>query len=62
MGFLSSFNKFCAVTKADYRQCIADEKIKLLDAKASGDKAEVLKIQKEIERLKGLMANAPTKR
>lgn len=62
MGFFSSFNKLCAVTKADYRQCIADEKIKLLDAKASGDKAEVLKIQKEIERLKGLMAKAPTKR
>jgi hypothetical protein len=38
------------------------KKIKLLDAKASGDKAEVLKIQKEIERLKGLMAKAPTKR
>lgn len=62
MGFFSAFNKLTAVTKAEYRQVIADEKIKLLDAKAKGDKDAVLKIQKEIERLKGRMATAPSKR
>ena len=49
------------MTKADYRQLIADEKCKMLDAKARGDKAAVLKHQKEIEQLKALMAKAPTK-
>ena len=58
MGF---FSKLIAVTKADYRQLIADEKCKMLDAKARGDKAAVLKHQKEIEHLKALMAKAPTK-
>ena len=55
------FGKLTAVTKADYRQEIAEEKCKMLDAKAKGDKAAVLKHQKEIERLKALMAKAPTK-
>ena len=58
MGF---FSRLVAVTKADYRQLIADEKCKMLDAKARGDKAAVLKHQKEIEQLKALMAKAPTK-
>ena len=58
MGFLS---RLVAVTKADYRQLIAEEKCKMLDAKARGDKAAVLKHQKEIEQLKALMAKAPTK-
>lgn len=58
MGF---FGKLTAVTKAHYRQEIAEEKCKMLDAKAKGDKAAVLKHQKEIERLKALMAKAPTK-
>ena len=33
----------------------------MIDAKARGDKAAVAKHQKEIEHLKALMANAPTK-
>lgn len=59
MGF---FGRLIAVTKADYRQEIAEEKCKMLDAKARGDKDAVLKHQKNIERLKVQMANAPTKR
>jgi hypothetical protein len=58
MGF---FSKLIAVTKADYRNLIAEEKCKMIDAKARGDKAAVAKHQKEIEHLKALMANAPTK-
>ena len=58
MGF---FSRLVAVTKADYRQLIAEEKCKMLDAKARGDKAAVLKHQNEIEQLKALMAKAPTK-
>ena len=58
MGF---FSRLVAVTKADYQRLIADEKCKMLDAKARGDKAAVLKHQKEIEQLKALMAKAPTK-
>lgn len=58
MGF---FSRLTAVTKADYRNLIADEKCKMIDAKARGDKAAVVKHQKEIERLKVLLANAPTK-
>ena len=58
MGF---FSRLTAVTKAHYRQLIAEEKCKMLDAKARGDKAAVLKHQKEIEQLKALMAKAPTK-
>ena len=38
MGF---FSRLVAVTKADYRQLIAEEKCKMLDAKARGDKAAV---------------------
>ena len=33
----------------------------MIDAKARGDKAAVAKHQKEIERLKVLLADAPTK-
>ena len=58
MGF---FSRLVAVTKSDYRSLIADEKCKMLDAKARGDKAAVLKHQKEIEKLKVLLASAPTK-
>ena len=59
---MSFFSRLTAVTKADYRQEIADEKCKMLDAKARGDKDAVLKHQKKIEQLKALMAKAPTKR
>ena len=58
MGF---FSRVLATTKADFRQLIAEEKCKMLDAKARGDKSAVLNHQKEIEKLKVLMANAPTK-
>jgi hypothetical protein len=61
MGFFSAFAKITARTKADYRQLIADEKCKLIDAKSRGDKMAVAKIQKEIEQLKARMASAPTK-
>ena len=61
MGLFSAFSKLTAVTKADIRQVIADEKCKLIDAKSRGDKEAVAKIQKEIEQLKARMAKAPTK-
>lgn len=56
------FGRLTAVTKADFRWEIAEEKRAMLDAKARGDKDAVLKHQKTIERLKARMANAPTKR
>lgn len=59
MGF---FGRLTAVTKSDYATEIAEEKCKLIDAKAAGDKEKVIKIQKRIERLKALKEKAPTKR
>lgn len=58
MGF---FSRLTARTKADYRVEIAEVKCKMIDAKAKGDKAAVVKYQKEIEKLKGIMAKAPSK-
>ena len=58
MGFLG---RLTAHTKADYRVEIAEVKCKMIDAKAKGDKAAVVKYQKEIEKLKGHMAKAPSK-